>query len=223
MTVLGGYRVKHIQNPWETYLRMSVVLAGSHGLTKGSLAYLNYPAQLMFKSTKVLPVMIMGSFIPGLRRVYGFRDYFSAVMLVVGLILFTLADAHTSPTFNVIGVIMVCGALFMDALLGNLQESIFTLNPSTTQTEMLFCSTVMGLPFLLLPCILTGELWVAFWRCWDHPYVYAVLAFEACATLIGQMSVLSLVVLFGAATTAMVSWQWVVGCPQVSVMILSCG
>ncbi|KAK1583943.1 hypothetical protein Q3G72_028472 [Acer saccharum] len=33
---------------------------------QGSLAFLNYPAQLMFKSTKVLPVMIMGAFIPGL-------------------------------------------------------------------------------------------------------------------------------------------------------------
>ncbi|KAL0324357.1 UNVERIFIED_CONTAM: UDP-galactose/UDP-glucose transporter 2 [Sesamum calycinum] len=63
---------------------------GSHGLTKGSLAYLNYPAQIMFKSTK-------------------------------------------------------------------------------------------------------------------HPYVYGVLVFEAMATFVGQVSVLSLIALFGAATTAMVT------------------
>ncbi|KAK0582808.1 hypothetical protein LWI29_029822 [Acer saccharum] len=37
---------------------------------QGSLAFLNYPEQLMFKSIKVLPVMIMGAFIPGLRRKY---------------------------------------------------------------------------------------------------------------------------------------------------------
>lgn len=40
-------------NPWKTYVKLSAVLMGSHGLTKGSLAFLNYPAQLMFKSTKV--------------------------------------------------------------------------------------------------------------------------------------------------------------------------
>lgn len=34
-------------------MKLSAVLMGSHGLTKGSLAFLNYPAQLMFKSTKV--------------------------------------------------------------------------------------------------------------------------------------------------------------------------
>lgn len=38
----------------------------------------------------------------------------------------------------------------------------------------------------------------------QHPYVYAVLVFEALATFIGQVSVLSLIAIFGAATTAMV-------------------
>lgn len=38
----------------------------------------------------------------------------------------------------------------------------------------------------------------------QHPYVYGVLIFEAMATFIGQVSVLSLIALFGAATTAMV-------------------
>lgn len=38
----------------------------------------------------------------------------------------------------------------------------------------------------------------------QHPYVYLVLIFEAMATFIGQVSVLSLIAIFGAATTAMV-------------------
>ena len=45
----------------------------------------------------------------------------------------------------------------MDAFMGNVQEAIFTINPDTTQTEMLFCSTVVGLPMLLPPMILTGS------------------------------------------------------------------
>ncbi|XP_022759754.1 UDP-galactose/UDP-glucose transporter 2-like isoform X4 [Durio zibethinus] len=155
---LQGFTMKQMVNPWKTYVKLSAVLMGSHGLTKGSLAYLNYPAQIMFKSTKVLPVMIMGAFIPGLRRKYPFHEYISALLLVVGLILFTLADAQTSPNFSIIGIIMILGALIMDAFLGNFQEAIFTMNPGTTQMEMLFCSTVVGTPFLLVPMILTGEL-----------------------------------------------------------------
>lgn len=50
---LQGFTAKQMVNPWKTYVKLSAVLMGSHGLTKGSLAFLNYPAQLMFKSTKV--------------------------------------------------------------------------------------------------------------------------------------------------------------------------
>jgi len=77
--------------------------------------------------------MVMGAFIPGLRRKYPFHEYVSAVLLVIGLILFTLADAQTSPNFSAIGVLMISGALIMDSFLGNLQEAIFTMNPQTTQ------------------------------------------------------------------------------------------
>lgn len=137
--------------------------------------------------------MVMGAFIPGLRRKYPLHEYVSAVLLVVGLILFTLADAQTSPNFSVIGVMMVSGALVMDAFLGNLQEAIFTMNPETTQvrigyifsscilcfisrrsdlklfvfpqTEMLFCSTLVGMPFLIPPMVFTGELFKAWDSC----------------------------------------------------------
>ncbi|XP_078447951.1 UDP-N-acetylglucosamine (UAA) transporter family [Wolffia australiana] len=205
LILLQGFTTKQMVNPWRTYVKLSAVLMGSHGLTKGSLAFLNYPAQLMFKSTKVLPVMVMGAFIPGLRRKYPPHEYVSAVLLVVGLILFTLADAHTSPNFSVIGVGMVSAALIMDSFVGNFQEAIFTMNPETTQTEMLFCSTVVGLPFLIPPMLLTGELFKAWNSCYQHPYVYLVLVFEAMATFVGQVSVLSLIALFGAAATAMVT------------------
>ena len=53
MIYLNGFTTKQMVNPWKTYVKLSAVLMGSHGLTKGSLAYLNYPAQIMFKSTKV--------------------------------------------------------------------------------------------------------------------------------------------------------------------------
>lgn len=88
---------------------------------------------------QVLPVMVMGAFIPGLRRKYPAHEYISAILLVVGLILFTLADAKTSPNFSIIGVVMISGALIMDSFLGNLQEAIFTMNPETTQVIIKFC------------------------------------------------------------------------------------
>ncbi|KAK4379345.1 hypothetical protein RND71_001207 [Anisodus tanguticus] len=202
---LNGFTPKQMVNPWKDYVKLSTVLMGSHGLTKGSLAFLNYPAQIMFKSAKVLPVMVMGAFVPGLRRKYPPHEYVSAVLLVAGLILFTLADAQTSPNFSVIGVLMISGALIMDSFVGNYQEAIFKSNPNTTQMEMLYCSTIVGFPILFVAMIVTGELRIAWPACAQHPYVYGVLVFEACATFVGQVSVLSLVAIFGAATTTMIT------------------
>lgn len=60
---LLGFRAKHILNPWRTYCKLSAVLI-SHGLTKGSLMFPNYPAQIMFKSTKVVQPQVLECFFP---------------------------------------------------------------------------------------------------------------------------------------------------------------
>ncbi|CAM6076806.1 unnamed protein product [Sphagnum tenellum] len=134
-----------------------------------------YVSQLPSSShVQLLPVMVMGAFIPGFRRKYSFHEYVSAIMFVVGLVIFTLADAQASPDFSILGVVMVVAALVLDAFVGNFQEVIFLRNPATTQ----------------------------------HAYVYLVLIFETCATFVGQLSVLCLIDLFGAATTAMVTTAW---------------
>ncbi len=59
-----GFRAKHILDPWRTYCKLCAVLMGSHGLTKGSLMFLNYPAQIMFKSTKVVQPQVLECFFP---------------------------------------------------------------------------------------------------------------------------------------------------------------
>ncbi|KAK7834761.1 udp-galactose/udp-glucose transporter 4 [Quercus suber] len=132
---LQDFTPKQMVNPWKTYVKLSAILVGSHGLTKGSLAILNYPAQIMFKSTKVLLVMIIGAFIPGLRSKYPIHEYISALLLIIGLILFTLADAYTSPNFSIFGVVMILVALIMDAFLGNFKEI-----PTTRKVVTLFLS-----------------------------------------------------------------------------------
>ncbi|KAJ4957509.1 hypothetical protein NE237_024620 [Protea cynaroides] len=70
--------------------------------------------------------MVMDAFIPSLRRRYLAMKYFSALLLVMRLILFTLGDAHTSSNFSVIGVIIVTGALIMDSFLVLKANATFT-------------------------------------------------------------------------------------------------
>ncbi|CAN1253897.1 hypothetical protein LINPERPRIM_LOCUS8464 [Linum perenne] len=53
---------------------------------------------------RVLPVMLMGAFIPRQRMKSLTHEYISELHLVVGLILFTLADAKIASNFSVSGL-----------------------------------------------------------------------------------------------------------------------
>ncbi len=55
-----------------------------------SLSYLTYPTRVMFKSSKVIPVMLASVVIAGRR--YSVGEYMAALLLVVGITMFTLAD-----------------------------------------------------------------------------------------------------------------------------------
>ncbi len=69
-----------------------------------SLLYLNTPTQVLMKSSKIIPVMIVGAI--AYQRKYTFAQYASALMLIAGLVAFTLADASVTPNFNIIGVVV---------------------------------------------------------------------------------------------------------------------
>jgi adenosine 3'-phospho 5'-phosphosulfate transporter B3 len=88
--------------------------------------------------------MLLSKFLPGLKRTYTLQDYVSALALVLGLIVFTLADAASSPKFHVFGVAMVCTALVLDSFMNNFTEVVFTTVPETSQVRRLFGGHASG-------------------------------------------------------------------------------
>ncbi|XVE77051.1 hypothetical protein DITRI_Ditri13aG0030800 [Diplodiscus trichospermus] len=150
-------------------------------------------------------MMVMGALIPGWRKKYSAEEYASAMLVVVGLILFTSDDAKTSPNFSAIGILISICAVAMESILCNMQEVIFTTRPETTQMEVLFCTTAVGLPFLFLQILLSAELFEAWNSCSQHLYVYGVIVLEAMATFIAKVLLISLVAIFGSPTASMLT------------------
>jgi adenosine 3'-phospho 5'-phosphosulfate transporter B3 len=54
-------------------------------LSNMSLLYLNFATQVIFKSSKVIPVMVVGALV--WRKSFSCMHYFSAVVLIAGLVL----------------------------------------------------------------------------------------------------------------------------------------
>lgn len=68
------------------------------GFSNSSLGYLNYPTQVIFKCCKLIPVMAGSILIQGKR--YGPLDFIAAVLLCVGLTLFTLGEFFYVDMWN---------------------------------------------------------------------------------------------------------------------------
>lgn len=62
------------------------------GLSNSSLGYLNYPTQVIFKCCKLIPVLVGSIIIQGKR--YGPLDFTAAILMCIGLTLFTLGKGY---------------------------------------------------------------------------------------------------------------------------------
>ena len=80
---------------------LALLTVGTMGFSNASLGHLNYPTQVIFKCCKLIPVLVGSVLIQG--KKYRLLDYIAALIMCVGLIMFTLADSKVSPIFDTIG------------------------------------------------------------------------------------------------------------------------
>jgi adenosine 3'-phospho 5'-phosphosulfate transporter B3 len=133
----GNQKTRQI--PLKVYGIIALVQLGTIGFSNASLQYLNYPTQVIFKSCKLIPVLIGGILIQRKRK--GMLDFVAAIVMSIGLAVFILADSQVSPNFDVIGIIMISTALVADAIIGNLQERVMKITPPP-QTQNSFITAI---------------------------------------------------------------------------------
>ena len=95
---------------------------GAHGLTNAALKHVNFATKLVFKSCKVLPVMLGGVLVLGKR--YSAIEYACAIAMVAGLCAFSLADANAYPDFDSTGITLCVASLVCESFVGNIQEGL---------------------------------------------------------------------------------------------------
>lgn len=152
--------------PFKNYFLLAFLTVATMGLSNSSVAYLNYPTQVMFKCCKLIPVLIGGILIQGKR--FNIYDISASVAMSLGLIFFTLADVQVSPNFNLYGVVLIVGALCADAAIGNVQEKQMKKHKASS-TEVVLYSYAIGFVYLLIGEIFFGRIIdaLAFW--FQHP------------------------------------------------------
>ncbi|CAG5025065.1 unnamed protein product [Parnassius apollo] len=189
--------------PLRTYAILAALTLGTMSLSNLALSYLNYPTQLIFKSCKLIPVMIGSIVILGKR--YSFLDYLAAVIMCIGLTMFTLADSKTSPNFDAIGVLVISLALLCDAIIGNVQEKAMK-QFHASNNEVVFYSYAIACCYLLVITGTSGIFVNGFAYCSKNAVtMYTNIFLLSVSGYMGLQAVLTLVRICGATVAVTVT------------------
>ena len=85
------YKGQKRRIPMSTYAILAMTTLTTMSLSNASLGYLNYPTQVVFKSCKLIPVLIGGIILQ--RKRHSVLDFGAAGLMCLGLCIFTLADS----------------------------------------------------------------------------------------------------------------------------------
>jgi adenosine 3'-phospho 5'-phosphosulfate transporter B3 len=140
------------------YCVIAIFISLGRGLTWVAYASLSYPTVVVFKSSKILIVMISGLLI--LRKRFRLVQYTAGVLAVTGLYLVSAADGQTkgqSAKDSQTGIIVACLATLFEGVVSNLQERSLRGGKGSL-VEMLFITNCMGSVLLYLIAAANGEM-----------------------------------------------------------------
>jgi adenosine 3'-phospho 5'-phosphosulfate transporter B3 len=188
--------------PISAYLNIALSMTAARLLTNESLEYLNYPTQVIFKSLK-LPVVMLGSLIMTGKH-YSREEYISAFMLAGSAALFSFGDASVSPSFSVVGIVMVLSSLLGDSIFSNLQEIVLQKHEASSEEMMLYSNFFGGcLGFLLI--LFSGELFDAVEFMADKHWLYMAMFVRAAVVYGGVWCISEMIRDFGVVLMTFVT------------------
>lgn len=204
------------------YLQTSALITSAAPFGFAALSYISYPAMVLGKSCKLVPVMIMNVLL--YRRRFAPHKYLVVFMVTTGITVFmgvgdkksshTPKKANVSevhPYANLIGITYLLINLAIDGAVNSTQDEIFVRYQVTGQQMMLwiniFCtaiSTVLSiLPLPFIPVIHpspsgTTELATAYNFIRTHPSIIRPLAEFAITGALGQLFIFETLQHFGS-------------------------
>mmetsp|Transcript_40397 Transcript_40397/g.35635 ORF Transcript_40397/g.35635 Transcript_40397/m.35635 type:complete len:526 (-) Transcript_40397:343-1920(-) len=144
------------QMPFKYHLMVATAMMCSRALTNIALLLLNYPTQVIFKSMKLISVMIGSIFC--LKNEYHQCEKCGAPLLVGSAILFCMGDAN-DLNFNVLGIVVVLISLIFDAIHANSQQYILQAKTARDTTmELLVYTNLMAGVIAFVISFLMGEI-----------------------------------------------------------------
>ncbi|XP_071520565.1 solute carrier family 35 member B1 [Panulirus ornatus] len=171
-----------------------------------ALQWVSYPTQVVGKSCKPIPVMVLGVVLG--RKSYTWKKYVFIFLIVVGVAMFIYKDSKASPaagsTSLGLGEILLLLSLTMDGLTGAVQERMIA-ESKTKSGHMMLNMNLFSIGYLAIALLVTGELFSFAAFVQRYPDVITkMLIFSICSAL-GQFFIFLMVSDFGPLPCSVVT------------------
>lgn len=178
-----------------------------------ALRYVTFPTQVLSKSFKILPTMLMGKVLH--EKHYEAWEYGVATMIAFGIWLFIDSTENLQLGVNVTGDLggqkgAICGLflllayLFFDSFTGQYQTRMFIRDKSINPVAMMLMINAFSTLFSFITLVHTEELTPAIKFMFDHPQIHVhFLLFSVCST-VGQVFIFYTMKNFGAVVFAII-------------------
>lgn len=171
-----------------------------------ALRWVPYPTQVVGKSAKPIPVMILGVLIG--QKTYALQKYLFVLLIVIGVVLFMYKDGKSNSQATAdksgVGELLLFLSLTMDGLTGAIQDRIRAASSPSGQQMMLamnkWSSLILGVALLL-----TGEGQEFIEFATRYPFMLGNLALLALAGAFGQLFIFLLVSGYGPLSCSVVT------------------
>lgn len=164
-----------------------------------SLKYVAFPIQTVFKSSKIIPVMIMGKFLKG--TIYPFGQYIEAFLITAGVAIFSLSSktSNNDNTTQIIGLIFMVVYICCDSFTSQWQDKIYQQygRNNVDQYQMMFSVNTWAISFTVAGLIMTGDFPVVIEFLETNPVALRYNIITAITSATGQLFIFYTIKEFG--------------------------
>jgi len=122
-----------------------------------ALKFISFPLQTLAKSTKIIPVMIMGKVLN--KRTYPWIEYAEAAMISVGVNVFMLSEKESDndKTTKLYGIALLVLYVTSDSFTSQWQSRVYKDYPKVDQFQMMCAVNFWAIIFSITQWIVFGE------------------------------------------------------------------
>jgi adenosine 3'-phospho 5'-phosphosulfate transporter B2 len=164
-----------------------------------SLKYVSFPVQTVFKSSKIIPVMMMGKFLKGTS--YPFGQYGEALLITIGVVIFSVASKSSDRDTNteLVGLVFLLMYICFDSFTSQWQDKIFVQygRANVDPYQMMLGVNASAICITTAGLIITGDFPIVWEFLAANPVVLRYNIITAITSASGQLCIFYTIQEFG--------------------------